>query len=120
MFVDYCLTIYLDSVHEWNHVRNYWAFFSERYNGFLKSRIKSRSEPHANLVRMMGRLTFVLGMPLRWRMEMKSRWPTLMEGTLVRQAEDVISKRCAIGSLSEVVINSSRRNTKPFDRGIKK
>ena len=119
LYPEYCINIELlsDSVDQWNHVRNYWAFFSERYNGYLKSMIKSRSDPHANLVRMMGRLSLVRGMPLQWRQEVLQRWPSLLAGTLLVDAEMVVLKRTGGGASSEVQLKVTRRNSTTLDCG---
>ena len=59
-----------DAVDEWNHVRNYWAFFLERFNNEVKTKINSRSQPHENLAKVATRAGFLRGIPVEMRLEL--------------------------------------------------
>lgn len=41
----------------WNNVRNYWAFFNERFIGWLKNMIADRARPTSNMVSAYARYT---------------------------------------------------------------
>jgi hypothetical protein len=71
-----------DHVFQWNNVRNFWCFFFERMNGFIKRLIHNRRYPHANLAKGMHRIAIVRGMPLRQRSE--------LDGTIIYHSHSLL------------------------------
>ena len=104
-----------ETILRWNHVRNYWAFFSERCVGWLTNFIHNRKDPAVNLINSYSYMTLTRRAPLSIRKEyelMCSQMDVSFgdRGHLV-STETLLAGKDSFGT-GEVVVKLSRRNSK--------
>ena len=82
-------------IFRWNHVRNCWAFFNERFVGWITRFIKNRHNACANLVNGYGRMTLTRRVDPKIRQLILQRWSELGVSKLGLQLLETTQQKLA-------------------------